>query len=112
MTFPDEYLGTTENDQELVIVSQESSLTHITWVIRDGLSGIASTISFESKSKPGYFLRQQFFRMKLHLSENSTLFAEDPSFMVLSTGIFNFIFNFIMVGYVADYIRVLLLVRC
>lgn len=47
-----------------------------------GLAG-RNTVSFESKNFPGYYLRHQNFRIKLHRMDGSELFRKDASFLVV-----------------------------
>ncbi len=50
-------------------------------MVSPGLTGEAGTVSFESKDKPGYFLRHQNFLMFLHPRDNSDLFKKDATFV-------------------------------
>jgi len=42
-----------------------------------------SFVSFESVAFPGYFLRHQNFRLKLHRNDGSDLFQKDATFLIV-----------------------------
>lgn len=49
------------------------------WVHSPGLAGVKGTISLESVSKPGYFVRHSNWYLYLHKNDNSALFKKDAT---------------------------------
>ncbi len=70
------YLG------EITPISSELDSADSSFRLVPGLAG-GNTVSFESKKYPGYYLRHQGFRIKLHQLDNSDLFRKDASFRVV-----------------------------
>ena len=62
-------------------------------------------ISFESLNLPGYFLRHQGFRLKLHKSSNDQGFKKDATFKVKPGLAFDSLVSFESLNYPGRYIR-------
>lgn len=69
------YLG------ELTSVSSGLDRADATFRLVPGLAN-AGCVSFESSNFPGYFLRHQFYRLKLNPSENADLYRRDATFCI------------------------------
>jgi len=67
---------------EITPISSQLDRDDSTFRMVRGLYG-GNTVSFESKNYPGYYLRHQEFRIKLHRPDGSDLFRQDASFMVV-----------------------------
>jgi hypothetical protein len=54
-----------------------------TFTVHRGLSGTPNSVSFESSNYPGQFLRHENYRIKLAPRQDSQLFRQDASFLVV-----------------------------
>ena len=43
-------------------------------------------VSFESTTQPGYYVRHQGYRLKIHIEDQDDLYKNDASFQILSDG--------------------------
>ena len=75
--YPNKNLGVLNGDIGY-LTSDNPTLQHFKVV--QGLCGVAGTVSFESVVRPGKFLRHQNYEIKLHSSQNTTLYKNDACF--------------------------------
>ncbi|WP_414690119.1 AbfB domain-containing protein [Nostoc sp.] len=66
---------------EISSISSSLDRADASFRIRPGLAS-SNCVSFESSNIPGYYLRHQYFRIKLAPNENTTLFRNDATFCI------------------------------
>jgi hypothetical protein len=79
VNYGDRYIRHQKFHGELTVVKSGLDKKDATFWLRPGLAHPRG-VSFDSVNYPGYFLRHQGFRIKLHKRENSDLFKKDATF--------------------------------
>ena len=69
---------------DALVESNVSPIADKQWRIVPSLVGDSSHISIESVNLPGYFLRHYAFNLATEQNDDSTIFAEDASFRIVS----------------------------
>ena len=77
INYPDKKIGI-KNGYQGWLTDENVAYQH--YKVVQGLCGKGGTISFESVSSPGKFLRHQNFEIKLHDRDNSDLYKDDACF--------------------------------
>jgi len=78
---PGRFLRCVEGQTEITIDSPAGIIAHDTFKVVPGLAN-RDCVSFESTSKPGFFLRHKFLLFWLERLEDTPLFREDATFIV------------------------------
>lgn len=89
---------------EIITITSESDRQDSTFKIVPGLAG-PKYISFESVNHPGFYLRHQDARIKLHQYANDDLFKKDATFKIVKGLADNTWMSFESVNYPGYYIR-------
>jgi non-reducing end alpha-L-arabinofuranosidase len=63
----------------MTATSQDAAMNGATYMIRKGLAG-TGCVSFESRDRPGMFLRHSAFTIYLNPNDGTTLFAQDATY--------------------------------
>lgn len=82
INYPDRYIRHANFLGELTRIPDQRSAQDASFKIVRGLAD-SRLISFESTNFPGYFLRHQGFRIKLHKPDGSDLFRKDATFKIV-----------------------------
>lgn len=78
VNYPDKYVQHSNRLGQIATISTKDQQNAL-FRLRKGLAG-GNSVSFESVSNPGQFLRHQGFEIKLQSNDNSDLFKQDASF--------------------------------
>ena len=74
--FPKHSIGIKHKNQGYIVKNPP----HRFILVSPGLSGAKGSVSFESVSSPGSYLRHSGFKIYLHPKENSKLYKQDATF--------------------------------
>jgi len=104
INYPDRYIRHANYLGELTGIPDQRSAQDASFKIVQGLAD-SRLISFESTNFPGYFLRHQGFRIKLHRPDGSDLFRKDSTFKIVQGLSNNQWVSFESINYPGRYIR-------